>query len=82
MDGLAAGPCYLSPVTPADVKGMSIEQKLQIMEVIWNDLREQFDQKEISAEQKALLDRRRTRVQHGAAQLRDWDSVKMSIGKA
>jgi hypothetical protein len=60
---------------------MSIEQKLQVMEVIWNDLRERFDQKEISAEQKALLDRRRARVQQGAAQLHDWDSVKMSIGK-
>jgi len=73
---------YPSDVNAADVKALSLEEKLQMMEALWDDLRERFEQTEISPEQKALLDHRRARVREGATQLRDWDSVKMSIGKA
>jgi len=36
---------------------------------------------EVSPQQKDLLDRRRTRVQKGEAQLLDWESVKGTIGR-
>jgi putative addiction module component (TIGR02574 family) len=66
-------------MTTDEIKNLPIEQKIQIMEVLWEDLRERF---EISEQQKKLLDERRKRVRTGQAQLLDWDSVKASIGRS
>jgi putative addiction module component (TIGR02574 family) len=68
-------------MTTEEVKALPIEQKMQIMEAIWEDFRERFDKLEISEEVKELLDRRRARVQKGEAQLLDWDSFKGTIGR-
>jgi len=66
-------------MTTEEVKALPIEQKIQIMEAIWEDLRERFDCLEISDQLKELLDRRRARVEKGEVQLLDWDSVKGTI---
>ena len=66
----------------AEIHQLSIEEKFQIMEALWEDLRERFDRMQIPETHKALLDERRARVQTGAAQLRDWDAVKTTIGRA
>lgn len=68
-------------MTIEEVKALSVEQKMQIMETIWEDFRERFDKLEISDELKELLDRRRARVEKGEARLLDWDSVKGTIGR-
>jgi len=68
-------------MTAEDVKALPINQKIQIMEAIWEDFRDRFDRLEISQQQKDLLERRRARVREGAAQLLDWDAVKGSIGR-
>lgn len=68
-------------MTGQDVKALPVEQKIQIMEAIWEDFRDRFERMAISEELKALLDRRRARVLEGTAQLLDWDSVKGSIGR-
>ena len=67
-------------MTAEDVKALPINRKIQIMETFWEDFRDRFDQLEVSPQQKDLLDRRRTRVQKGEAQLLDWESVKGTIG--
>ena len=72
---------YCRVMTVEDVKALPIEQKLQIMEAIWEDLRARFDRLEVSQQQKDLLDVRRARVRDGAAQLLDWESVKGTIGR-
>ena len=64
-----------------DVKSLPVDQKLQIMEAIWEDFRERFDRLDVPQEQKDLLDSRRARVREGAAQLLDWDTVKGTIGR-
>ena len=68
-------------MTAEDVKVLPMDQKLQIMEAIWEDFRDRFDRLDVSQQQKDLLDRRRARVQEGAADLLDWDSVKGTIGR-
>jgi putative addiction module component (TIGR02574 family) len=68
-------------MTAADVKALSIDQKLQLMEAIWEDLRDRFEQMDVSPQQKTLLDQRRARERQGAAQLLDWESVKGTIGR-
>jgi putative addiction module component (TIGR02574 family) len=69
-------------MSAADVSQLPLREKLQIMEVIWEDLRARADRAGISQEQKDLLDARRARVASGEARLLDWDSVKHSIGRA
>ena len=60
---------------------MPIGQKFQVMEVLWQDLREKFEAAPVSDEIKALLDERRERVARGEARLLDWDQVKSALGR-
>ena len=69
-------------MTAKEIKELPIEQKLQIMEALWEDLRERFEKSEISDNLRRLLDQRRGRVGSGDAQLLDWDSVKGTLGRA
>jgi len=69
-------------MTADEIKRLPIEQKIQIMEVLWDDLRERFERAEIPASIKRLLDERRERVRSGQAQLLDWDTVKGTLGRA
>lgn len=68
-------------MTVEDVKTLPLNQKIQIMEAIWEDLRDRFEQLDLPEQLKELLDQRRARVRDGAAQLLDWDTVKSTIGK-
>lgn len=68
-------------MTAEDVKALPIAQKIQIMEAIWEDLRDRFEHLDLPQELKGLLDQRRARVRDGSAQLHDWDSVKSTIGR-
>jgi hypothetical protein len=64
----------------AEIVKLPLREKLQIMEAIWEDLRDHADRFEVPLEHRALLDSRRERVATGIASLRDWDTVKHSIG--
>jgi putative addiction module component (TIGR02574 family) len=68
-------------MTTDELKKLPMQEKLQMMEALWDDLRERFERFEIPEEHKKLLDLRRKRVESGEAQLRDWDSVKGTIGQ-
>ena len=68
-------------MTVAEAKAMPIGQKFQIMEAIWEDLRERFKSMPVSDEVKALLDERRERVARGESRLLDWDQVKSALGR-
>ncbi len=72
---------YSCFMTAEDVRALSVERKIQIMEAIWEDFRERFERSAISPQQKELLDRRRARVREGSARLLDWDSVKGTLGR-
>ena len=61
-------------MTGQDIKSLSVDQKLEIMEAIWEDFRDRFDRMDVPQEHKDMLDRRRARVPDGAAQLLDWDT--------
>lgn len=68
-------------MTAEEIKTLPMAEKIQMMETIWEDLRDRFDQMEIPPQLKELLDQRRARVRNGSAQLLDWDSVKSTIGR-
>ena len=69
-------------MTTDEIKRLPIEEKIQIMEALWDDLRERFERAEIPPGAKRLLDERRERVRSGQAQILDWDSVKGTLGRA
>ncbi|NNC89733.1 MAG: addiction module protein [Akkermansiaceae bacterium] len=64
-----------------EIKGLPTGEKIQIMEAIWEDFREKFEDTELTAADKALLDERRERVAQGAARLHNWDAVKDALGQ-
>lgn len=68
-------------MTAQEVKTLPVERKMQIMEAIWEDFRDRFDQMNIPQQQKDLLDERRARVREGTAQLLEWSAVKGTIGR-
>lgn len=69
-------------MTADEVKTLPVTEKIQLMEALWQDLREQFERMELSDGQKALLDGRRAAVEQGESRLHDWDAVKSAIGRA
>jgi putative addiction module component (TIGR02574 family) len=69
-------------MTTDELKRLPIEQKIQIMEALWDDLHERFERAEIPASVRRLLDERRERVHSGQTRLLDWDSVKGTLGRA
>lgn len=65
----------------AEIARLSLREKFQIMEAIWEDLREASEGFDVPQSHRDLLDSRRERVRSGAATLLDWDAVKHSIGR-
>ena len=68
-------------MTGEEIKALPVDQKLQIMEAIWEDFRERFNRLDVPQQQKDLLDQRRARVREGSAELLEWDAVKGAIGR-
>ena len=66
----------------AEIQQLPIEEKLRIMEALWEDLRNRFERLPVPEAHQALLNERRARVQNGTAKLLDWDAVKTTIGRA
>jgi putative addiction module component (TIGR02574 family) len=69
-------------MTAQELKALPISEKIQIMEAIWEDLRDRFERAEPPQQLKDLLDQRRARVKDGSAQLLDWDAVKSTVGRS
>jgi len=65
----------------AEIRGLPLREKLQIMEEIWEDLRPHAKNSEVPLEHREILDDRRERVASGQSNLRNWDEVKHSIGE-
>lgn len=69
-------------MTVADIAKLSLREKLQVMEAIWEELRGHVDVMDVPVEHQQILNTRRARVDSGDATLLDWDQVKHSLGRA
>jgi hypothetical protein len=69
-------------MTVADIAKLSLREKLQLMEAIWEDLRGRVDTMEVPEEHRRILDERRERIATGEATILKWDKVKHSLGRA
>ncbi|MFM8656937.1 MAG: addiction module protein, partial [Chthoniobacterales bacterium] len=71
----------VSDMTVAEAKAMPIGEKFQLMEALWEDMRERFESMPVSDEIKTLLDERRVRAARGESKILDWDKVKSALGR-
>lgn len=69
-------------MTVADIAKLSLREKLQVMEAIWEDLRRKIDTLDVPEEHRQILDERRARVASGESTVLAWDRVKHSLGRA
>ena len=63
------------------LKDMTLQEKLAVMESIWEDLTRTPESIESPAWHKDILDERRQRLAEGRARFTDWETVKADIRK-
>jgi hypothetical protein len=58
---------------------LSLEEKLQIMEALWEDLRTRAGEMPVPQWHKDVFDRRERMIETGEARFEDWESAKKRI---
>jgi putative addiction module component (TIGR02574 family) len=67
--------------TPLAIDRMTIEEKLQAMEALWDDLCRHEEALPIHEWQKQVLDERERLVEEGKARFIDWEQAKKDIAR-
>jgi putative addiction module component (TIGR02574 family) len=67
--------------TPLPIDKMTIEEKLQAMEALWNDLCQHEEALPVHDWQKEVLDEREGQIERGEAQFVDWEEAKKRIAR-
>lgn len=67
--------------TPLAIDKMTIEQKLQTMEALWDDLCQQEEALPVHDWQKEIIEERERLIKNGKAKFLDWDEAKKSINR-
>ncbi|NBC25668.1 MAG: acyl-protein synthetase [Bacteroidetes bacterium] len=61
---------------------MSLEEKLRLIELIWQDISVNEDQISVPESHKAQLEKRAQMVREGKSKFIDWEQAKKEIKKA
>jgi hypothetical protein len=64
----------------AEIRKLSMREKFQIMEALWEDMRPEIDQADIPDEHKRILDECHARVAAGEEKFLDLSTAKQQIG--
>jgi putative addiction module component (TIGR02574 family) len=68
-------------VTPLALDKMTIEEKLQTMEALWDDLCQQEEALPVHDWQKEILDERERMIERGDSKFSNWEEAKKRIAK-
>ena len=63
-----------------EIRELPLNEKLQIMEALWDDLRSRAEGVPVPEWHKDLLDARRKAVKGGQEDILEWNDVKRSLG--
>lgn len=63
------------------LKEMTIEEKLEVMEAIWDDLSRHADAMPLPAWHGDVLAEREAAIERGEASFEDWEAAKLRIEK-
>lgn len=66
----------------SEIKQMSKQEKLLLMETIWQELSVDEQEIEVPESHKKMLDKRAVLAENGEAEFLDWDDAKRRINKA
>ncbi len=66
-------------VTPLALDKMTIEEKLQTMEALWDDLCQHEEILPVHDWQKEVLDERERMIERGDSKFSDWEEAKKRI---
>lgn len=66
----------------SEIKQMSTEEKLHLMDIIWHELSLDEKQIEVPQHHKEMLDKREEMVKTGEASFLNWEDAKKQIEKA
>jgi putative addiction module component (TIGR02574 family) len=67
--------------TPLAIDKMTIEERLETMEALWNDLCQHEGALPVHDWQKEVLDERERLVERGEAHFVDWEEAKKRIAR-
>jgi len=67
--------------TTLQIDQMTLEEKLRVMEALWDDLCQNEGDVPVPQWHKALLDERETLIEQGRAEFRDWETAKKRIAE-
>jgi putative addiction module component (TIGR02574 family) len=59
-----------------EVRQLPVREKIQLMEILWQDLRAASETAPVPKAHRQLLDARRQAVEAGTEAVLDWDEVK------
>jgi putative addiction module component (TIGR02574 family) len=66
-------------IAKEEVQKLAIEEKLQVMEWLWEDLARDEDAVPVPEWHRAVLDKRRQFVQEGKGKFVSWEQVKQDL---
>ena len=66
-------------ISLSEIRELSTEEKLQLIEIIWQELSVHEDEIEVPQAHKDLLEKRTEMVKEGKADFLDWKDVKDEI---
>ena len=64
-----------------EIRQRPLNEKLQLMEALWDDLRAHVEGLPVPQWHKELLDARRKALEEGKEEVLEWDDVKASLGR-
>jgi putative addiction module component (TIGR02574 family) len=64
----------------AEIRQLPLNEKMQIMEALWEDLRAHYEGQPVPEWHKEILDSRHQALEEGREQVLEWDDVKDSLG--
>jgi len=67
--------------TMLQIDQMTLEEKLQTMEALWDDLCRREEDVPVPQWHKDILDERRRLIERGQAQFIDWETAKKQIAE-
>ena len=68
-------------LAPIKIDQMTLAEKLQTMEALWNDLCRREAEVPVAAWQKTILDERERLLEQGKARFSSWESARKRLAK-
>jgi len=70
----------LTTVLTNEIKHLQLTDKLELVQMIWNDIDNELSKTEIPESHKKMLDQRIKEIESGNAKFYNWNDIKQNYG--